>query len=190
VDIVSLKDPILKEAKAKMDKTVKHLEEEYKKLRTGRPSPALFEEITVDYYGTPTPINQTATLTVGEDRTVVITPWDKSLCSKIEKAINSENLGMMASTDGIVVRVKFPNPTVEDRKKWVKHAKDLAEEMKIALRNIRREDIKVIKEKQKNGEIPEDDAKKLEDEIQNILKEHEKKIDEVFHKKEKEIMES
>lgn len=187
---MSLKDPILKEAKAKMDKTVKHLEEEYKKLRTGRPSPALFEEITVDYYGTPTPINQTATLTVGEDRTVVITPWDKSLCSKIEKAINSENLGMMASTDGIVVRVKFPNPTVEDRKKWVKHAKDLAEEMKIALRNIRREDIKVIKEKQKNGEIPEDDAKKLEDEIQNILKEHEKKIDEVFHKKEKEIMES
>nr|WP_206528187.1 ribosome recycling factor [Marinitoga sp. 38H-ov] len=187
---MSLKDPILKEAKSKMDKTVKHLEEEYKKLRTGRPSPALFEEIMVDYYGAPTPINQTATLTVGEDRTVVITPWDKSLCSKIEKAINTANLGMMASTDGVVVRVKFPNPTVEDRRKWVKHAKELAEEMKIALRNIRREDIKVIKEKQKNGEIPEDDAKKLEDEIQNILKEHENKIDEVFHKKEKEIMES
>ena len=187
---MSLKDPILKEAKVKMDKTVKHLEDEYKKLRTGRPSPAMFEEIMVDYYGTPTPINQTATLTVGEDRTVVITPWDKSLCSKIEKAINAANLGMMASTDGVVVRVKFPNPTVEDRKKWVKHAKELSEDFKIALRNIRREDMKIVKEKQKNGEIPEDDAKKLEEEIQKILKEHEHKIDEVFHKKEKEIMES
>ncbi len=84
---MSLKDPILKEAKAKMDKTVKHLEDEYKKLRTGRPSPAMFEEIMVDYYGTPTPINQTATLTVGEDRTVVITPWIKAYVQKLKKLL-------------------------------------------------------------------------------------------------------
>jgi len=187
---MSLNSPYLKEVKSKMEKTISHYEDELKKLRTGRPSPAIFEDIKVDYYGTPTQINQTSNVVVGEDRVISITPWDKGLLEKIEKAINASPLGLHAINDGNAVRVSFPAPTGEDRKKWVKVAKEMMEETKIALRNIRREDIKKVKEDQKNGELPEDTAKKIEDEIQKILKEHEDKADHVFHKKEKEILES
>ncbi|MDN5343568.1 ribosome recycling factor [Oceanotoga sp. DSM 15011] len=174
----------------KMEKSVNHLRDELKKLRTGRPSASLFADMMVDYYGAPTPVSQTSTVTVGEDRSVSITPWDKSLLEKIEKTINSSNLGLHAINDGVVVRVNFPAPTVEDRKKWVKIAKDMLEDTKVSLRNIRRDELKLVKEDKDNGDLPEDDAKKVEDEIQNILKDHEKKVDEIFAKKEKEIMES
>ncbi|HOO75881.1 MAG: ribosome recycling factor [Thermotogae bacterium] len=179
-----------KEVTEKMKKTVVHYEEELKKLRTGRPSPAMFEDIRIDYYGTPTPVNQTGSVTVTEDRTVVISPWEKSLLEKIEKAINAANLGIHAINDGSVVRVAFPSPTGEDRKKWVKHAKDMMEETKIALRNIRRDDIKKVKDDQKSSLISEDESKKAEEEITKILKEYEEKSEAVFAKKEKEIMES
>jgi len=180
---MSKKSPYVKDADQKMDKTVVHFKEELKKLRTGRPTPALFEEITVDYYGTPTPINQAANLVVGDDRSVVITPWEKSLLEKIEKSINSSDLGLRANNNGSIVRVNFPSPTVEDRRKWVKHAKDMMEDTKIALRNIRRDDIKKVKEDKENGEIPEDEAFKIEEEIQQVLKDHEKKAEEIFEHK-------
>lgn len=184
------KSSYVTEADNKMDKTVQHYKEELKKLRTGRPSASLFEEMTVDYYGTPTPISQTSTVKVGEDRSVSIQPWDKSLLEKIEKTINSSDLGLHAINDGTVVRVNFPSPTVEDRRKWVRLAKDMMEETKIALRNIRRDDIKKVKELKENGDIPEDEAKKIEEEIQEVLKKHEEKSEEIFQHKEKEIMES
>ena len=182
------KHPVVKDMINKMDKTIKHLDDEYKRFRTGRPSPLLFEEIKVDYYGVPTPINQVASLSV-DGRMVVISPWDKTLCKTIEKAINSSDLGLRASTDGNVVRVNFPSPTTEDRKKWVKKAKEMLEDTKVALRNERREAVKIIKEKQKSGEIPEDDAKKIEEDIQKTLKDYENKAEELFKEKEKEIME-
>jgi ribosome recycling factor len=188
--IMARKSSYVTEADNKMDKTVQHYKEELRKLRTGRPSASLFEEMVVDYYGAPTPINQTATINVGEDRSVAIQPWDKSLLEKIEKEINKSDLGLHAINDGTVVRVNFPSPTVEDRRKWVKHAKDMMEDTKIALRNIRRDDLKKVKEHKENGDIPEDEAKKIEEEIQEVLKNHEAKAEEIFQHKEKEIMDS
>lgn len=187
---MSKKSPYVKEAISKMDKTILHFKDELKKLRTGRPTPALFEEIKLDYYGTPTPINQVGNVNVGDDRSVVITPWDKSMLEKIEKAINASNLGLHAMNNGSLVRINFPSPTGEDRKKWVKHAKEMMEDTKVALRNIRRDDVKKVKEEKEDGSIPEDEAFKIEEEIQQVLKDHEKKAEEVFEHKEKEIMES
>ncbi|MFY9125601.1 MAG: ribosome recycling factor, partial [Defluviitoga tunisiensis] len=108
-----------KQTEEKMAKVVEHFEEELKKVRTGRPSTAFFEDIKVNYYGTPTPINQIANMSIGEDRTVIISPWDRKMLEAIEKAINSSNFGFNAINDGNVIRVKFPTPTVEDRKKLV-----------------------------------------------------------------------
>jgi len=174
----------------KLEKTFKHLEEELKGLRTGRPSTAIFENIKVEFYGNPSPINQVGSLNLTEDRTLVITPYDRSMLSKIEKAINASDIGLHAINDGIVIRVAFPTPTGEDRKKWVKKAKEQVEETKIALRNIRRDDLKKIKDDQKNSKITEDESKKAEEDITKVLKEYEDKCDLLFAKKEKEIMES
>jgi ribosome recycling factor len=179
-----------KEAEEKMKKTIEHFEDELKKVRTGRPTTAIFEDIKVDYYGVPTPINQVATLSVGEERTVAITPWDKKMLEPIEKAINASNFGFHAINDGNVVRVSFPNPTIEERRKLVKAVKEMLEETKVALRNIRRDDIKKVKEIKNDGSLSEDEAKKMEEEIQEILKEKEEEAEKIFQRKEKEIMES
>ncbi len=176
------KSSYAKEAEEKMKKTIEHFEDELKKVRTGRPTTAIFEDIKVDYYGVPTPINQVATLSVGE--------WDKKMLEPIEKAINASNFGFHAINDGNVVRVSFPNPTIEERRKLVKAVKEMLEETKVALRNIRRDDIKKVKEIKNEGSLSEDEAKKMEDEIQEILKEKEEDAEKIFQRKEKEIMES
>lgn len=178
------------EAEEKMKKTLEHFEEELRKIRTGRPSTAIFEDIKVDYYGVPTPINQLATLTIGEERTVIITPWDKKMLEPIEKAINASNFGFHAINDGNVIRVKFPTPTLEERKKLVKVVKGMLEETKVALRNIRRDDIKVVKDQKNNSSLSEDEAKKIEEEIQDTLKQMEEEAEKIYERKEKEIMES
>jgi len=183
------KHPILKDADGKMKKSVAKIEEELKHLRTGRPSPAVLEEIKVDYYGTPTPINQLATITVGNDRSLSIKPWDKSTLKLIERAIMASDLGLNPINDGNSLKLIFPTPTTEQRQKWVKKAKDIVEQGKIAVRNIRRDALKSIKNSQKEGSIPEDDARRLEDELQKITDEHIKELDKVFENKEKEIME-
>ncbi len=184
-----MKHPVIKETDDRMKKTVKAIDEELKKMRTGRPSPAILEEIKVDYYGTPTPVNQLATISVSEERTLLIKPWDKSMLGKIEKAILASDLGLNPQNDGNVIRLIFPTPTTEQREKWVKKAKDIVEEGKIAIRNIRRDAMKKIKEMKNNGDISEDDAKRLEDEIQKLTDKHIEELDELFKKKEKEIME-
>ncbi|ACM23368.1 MULTISPECIES: ribosome recycling factor [Thermotoga] len=182
-------NPLIKEAKEKMKKTLEKIEDELKKMRTGKPSPAILEEIKVDYYGVPTPVNQLATISVSEERTLVIKPWDRSVLSLIEKAINASDLGLNPVNDGNVIRLVFPTPTTEQREKWVKKAKEIVEEGKIAIRNIRREIMKKIKEDQKEGNIPEDDARRLENEVQKLTDEFIEKLDEVFEIKKKEIME-
>ncbi|RDI92173.1 ribosome recycling factor [Thermosipho africanus Ob7] len=184
-----MKDPILKEAELRMKKSVEAIDEELKKLRTGRPSPALLEEIKVDYYGVPTPINQVATINVTEERSLIIKPWEKNLLSAIEKAIQASDLGLNPTNDGNVVRLVFPSPTTEQRQKWVKKTKEIVEHGKIAVRNIRRDVIKELKEMTKNGEISEDDEKRLEKEVQNLTDKYVEELDKLFEKKEKEIME-
>lgn len=184
-----MKDPILKEAELRMKKSVEAIDEELKKLRTGRPSPALLEEIKVDYYGVPTPINQVATINVTEERSLIIKPWEKNLLSAIEKAIQASDLGLNPTNDGNVVRLVFPSPTTEQRQKWVKKTKEIVEHGKIAVRNIRRDVIKELKEMTKNGEISEDDEKRLEKEVQNLTDKYIEELDKLFERKEKEIME-
>ncbi len=184
-----MKHALIKEAEEKMKKTLKAIEDELKKMRTGRPSPAVLEEIKVDYYGTLTPINQLATVSVSEERTLLVKPWDKSIIKSIEKAILASDLGINPQSDGNVIRLVFPTPTTEQRQKWVKKAKEIVEEGKIAVRNIRREIREKIKRDKNDGKIPEDDAKRLEDELQKLTDEYIEKLEEVFKKKEEEIME-
>jgi len=184
-----VKHALIKEAEEKMKKTLKAIEDELKKMRTGRPSPAVLEEIKVDYYGTLTPINQLATVSVSEERTLLVKPWDKSIIKSIEKAILASDLGINPQSDGNVIRLVFPTPTTEQRQKWVKKAKEIVEEGKIAVRNIRREIREKIKRDKNDGKIPEDDAKRLEDELQKLTDEYIEKLEEVFKKKEEEIME-
>jgi ribosome recycling factor len=184
-----MKPAFIKETEEKMGKTIEVIDEELKRLRTGRPSPALLEEIKVDYYGVPTPINQVATVNVSEERSLIIKPWERNLLSAIEKAILASDLGLNPMNDGNVVRLVFPSPTTEQREKWVKKSKDIVEQGKIAIRNIRREVLKDLKEMKKNGEISEDDEKKYEKEIQNLTDKYIQELDNLFEKKKKEIME-
>lgn len=179
---------ILKNSENKMKKSVEKIKEELAHMRTGRPSPALLEQIKVDYYGVPTPVNQMATVNVAEERTLVIKPWDKSTLSLIEKSILSSNLGITPANDGISVKLNFPIPTTEQREKWVKMVKDITEEGKIAIRNIRREANKEAKEAETEKQITEDQMYKLEEEVQKITDDYCKKMDESFEKKKKEIM--
>ena len=181
-------EEILEEAEKKMQKTVESISGQLARLRTGKASPALLEGIKVDYYGIPTPINQIASISTPEPRLIVIHPWDKSAVSAIEKAIQSSDLGLNPNSDGTVIRIPIPPLTEERRKELLKVAKNIAEEGKVAIRNIRRETIEKIKKMQKDGEIPEDDSYRLQDKVQDLTEKYTKKIDEILKNKEEEIM--
>ncbi len=181
-------DNHLKVAKEKMQKSVDSIAEELKHIRTGRPSPALLEEISADYYNTPTPIPQLASVSVME-RSLVVKPWDKTVLKAIEKAILASNLGLTPINDGSSIRLNFPPPTGEQRRNLVKMVHEIVEQGKVAVRNVRREAMKDIKEEQKNGDIPEDDAHKLEEKVQELTNDFVDRMDEVFKEKESEIME-
>lgn len=174
---------------ARMKKAVKNLEDEYATLRTGRASPALFDKLRVDYYGTPTPLAQVANISTPEARLVVITPWDKGVMGEIEKAIFKSDLGLNPSNDGKVIRIQIPPLTEERRKDLVKHAKAMAEQGRVALRNIRRDGNEDLKKLLKDSIIAEDEEKKGNDEIQKLTDRHVAEIDQLFKTKEKEIME-
>ncbi|MFN6992092.1 MAG: ribosome recycling factor [Fervidobacterium sp.] len=178
----------VKTTEEKMKKTVEKISEELKHLRTGRATPAVLEEIKVDYYGVPTPILQIAQVNT-EERQLIVKPWERNLLNAVEKAILASDLGLTPVSDGNVIRINFPSPTTEQRQKWVKKAKEIVEEGKIAVRNIRRDILKDIKDKKKDGEISEDEEKKLEKEIQNLTDKYVAELDKLFEKKEKEIME-
>ncbi len=167
----------------KMTGVINHLTKELAAIRAGRANPAVLDKITVDYYGTPTPINQVAAIAVSEARILTITPWDASLMRAIEKAILTSDVGINPTNDGRVMRLVFPAPTEERRKQLVKDAMHLGEEGKIAVRNIRRDAMDKFKSMKKSGELTEDDQKDLEEKMQKVTDKFTKEIDKICENK-------
>jgi len=182
-------ESIYDETRESMGKSVTALKNELKRVRTGRASLSILDGIKVDYYGTPTPLNQMATLAVPESRLITIQPWDASAIKEIEKAILKSDLGLTPSSDGKIIRISIPALTEERRKELVKVVRKICEDYKVSIRNIRRDSNELLKIMKKDGEISEDDAFKSQDEVQKITDEQIKLIDECFGEKEKEILE-
>ena len=180
---------VFETAKTKMGKTINALQTEYGAIRAGRANPQILDKIQVDYYGTPTPLQQVGTVAVPEARMLTIQPWDASILGDIEKAILKSDLGITPNNDGKMIRINFPALTEERRKELVKGVSKRAEEAKVAIRNIRRDAIDAFKAQKKNGEITEDDLKSAETDIQKLTDQYTKDIDGVAAKKDKEIME-
>ena len=180
---------VIADMSAHMDKTIESLRREYQKVRTGRASTGLLEEIRIDYYGTPSPLSAVATLAVPEPRTITLQPWETKMIPVIEKAIMNANLGMTPANDGKVIRLNLPPLTEERRKETVKQLKKFAEDAKVAVRNIRRDAIDHLKKLEKDKQISEDELKRSEKEVQDVTDKHVHRIDEVFLHKEKEVME-
>ena len=174
--------------KERMEKTINNFAEKLAEVRAGRANPAILNKIKIDYYGTPTPINQVAGISVPEARLIVIQPWDLSVLKEIEKAILASDIGINPNNDGKVIRLAFPELNEERRKEIVKDIKKMAEEAKVAIRSIRREGIDKAKSEQKEGTITEDDLKQAENEIQKITDKNIEEIDKILEVKEKEIM--
>ena len=172
----------------KMNKTVNALAENLAEVRAGRANPAILNKVKIDYYGTPTPINQVAGISVPEARLIVIQPWDASILKEIEKEILKSEIGINPNNDGKVIRLAFPELTEERRKELVKDIKKMGEESKVAIRSVRRDGIDEAKAKQKNSEITEDDLKVAEDQIQKLTDKKVAEIDIMISAKEKEIM--
>lgn len=175
--------------KEKMGKTIEVLKRDYAAIRAGRANAAVLDKVTVDYYGTPTPINQLASVSVAEARILTIQPWDKSVLNAIEKAIQASDIGINPQNDGVVIRLTFPKLTEENRKMIVKDVSKMAEDSKVAVRSIRRDAMDKLKKMQKASEITEDDLKSGEEEVQKITDNHIKEIDKIASAKEKEVME-
>jgi ribosome recycling factor len=174
-------------AKSQMEKSIKHLEAELAKIRAGKANPAILENVMVDYYGSKVPINQTASINTQDARTLIIQPWEKSMLTPIEKAIQLANLGLNPQNDGTVIRITIPPLTEERRKELTKLAKSTGEEAKIAIRSIRKDSIEMIKKLQKDG-LPEDEAKAAENKIQQLTDQYVAKVDQHIQTKEKEIL--
>lgn len=186
---MSVLDTVSAETNDRMAKTVDNFKKELSRIRTGRASPALLEGIQVEYYGTPMPVNQVATITIPEARLIVIQPWEKSMLQVIEKAIQASDLGLNPQSDGNLIRLPIPALTEERRKELYKNCKKISEESKVAIRNIRRDSNEKLKKAEKDKEITQDEQKKNLDEIQKITDTFIKAIDEHLDRKEKEIME-
>ena len=174
--------------KERMEKTINNFTEKLAEVRAGRANPAILNKVKIDYYGTPTPINQVAGVSVPEARLIVIQPWDVSILKEIEKAILASDIGINPNNDGKVIRLAFPELNEERRKELVKDVKKMAEEAKVAVRAIRRDGIEEAKAEQKEGNMTEDELKNAENEIQKLTDQHVEEIDEILSKKEKEIM--
>lgn len=179
----------LQKYEEKMERALKHLNKELASIRAGRANPAILDKVTVDYYGTPTPINQIAAVSVAEARVLAISPWDTSLMGAIERAILTSDIGINPTNDGRVMRLVFPAPTEERRRQLVKDAMHLGEEAKVAVRNIRRDAIDKSKAMKKAGELTEDDLKNMETDVQKLTDKYTKEIDKSCEAKNKEIME-
>ena len=175
-------------AEEKMEKTLSNLAEDYSTIRAGRANPNVLNKITVDYYGSPTPLQQVANISVPEARMLVIQPWDRSLIKAIEKAIQASDVGINPNNDGTLIRLIFPELTEERRKDLSKDVKKKGEAAKVAIRNIRRDCVDAIKKAQKAGEITEDDQKKDEEDAQKLTDKFIGKVDKAVEAKTKEIM--
>ena len=172
----------------KMNKTISVLQENFSEVRAGRANPAILNKIRVDYYGTPTPINQVAGISVPEARLIVIQPWDISLLKEIEKEILKAEIGINPNNDGKVIRLAFPELNEERRKELVKEVKKMAEDSKVSIRSIRREAMDEAKKPQKDNQMTEDELKGAEDKIQKLTDNKIAEIDKILAEKEKEIM--
>ncbi len=181
-------DDNISTATEKMDKTVNVTRKELATLRAGRANPQILDRILVDYYGTPTPINQLGNISSPEPRMLVINLWETKMIGEVEKAIQKSDIGINPSNDGKVIRLIVPELTEERRKDLVKQVRKLSEEGKVAIRSIRRDTMEQIKKLKKDGEITEDDQKDAESELQKVTDEHIKDLDKIAAEKEKEIM--
>ena len=180
---------LFQETKERMGKSEKAFEKELSKVRTGRASQTILDGVKVDYYGTQTPLPQMATISIPESRLITVKPWDISVINQVEKAILKANIGLTPSNDGKLIRISIPPLTEERRKEIAKSASKICEDYKVAIRNIRRDSNEMLKELQKEGDISEDDSFKAQKQVQEVTDEYIKRLDEIFVKKEKEILE-
>ena len=180
---------LINETDARMQKTLASVQDDFAAVRAGRANAQVLDRISVEYYGTPTPLNQVATIASPDPRQLTIQPWDQSLLKAIEKAINTSDLGINPQNDGKLIRLIFPQLTEERRKELTKQVKKYGEESKVAIRNVRRDAMDAIKNMKKKSEITEDDQKEAEKDLQKVTDDYVKKVDELCAKKEKELME-
>ena len=182
-------EALVKDTSARMERSIEAFRKELGKVRTGRASFSLLDGVKVDYYGTPTPLQQVGTLSVPESRLITVTPWDTKMIGPIEKAIQGSGLGLNPSSDGKTVRIPIPPLTEERRKELAKVVRKMAEDARVAVRNVRREAIEKLKDREKKKEFSEDVVKRGQERIQKETDAHVKKIDEILKSKEKEILE-
>ena len=179
----------LKKAEERMGRRYDHMCQDFSEIRAGRANPAVLDKVKVDYYGTPTPVNQLAAVSVTEARTLVIQPWDTSLLRQIEKAIQKSDVGINPNNDGKIIRLVFPPLTEERRKLIVKDVQKIAEDTKVQIRNVRRESIEKLKAMKKSGDLTEDDLKQAEKKMQKLTDKYTKKVDDTSAAKQKELLE-
>ena len=179
----------LQKAEERMGRRIDHLCKEYSEIRAGRANPAVLDKVKVDYYGTPTPVNQLAAVSVTEARTLTIQPWDVSIVKQVEKAIQKSDIGINPMNDGKVIRLIFPPLTEDRRKDIVKDVQRIAEDTKVQIRNVRRDTIDKLKGMKKSGELTEDELKLAEKKTQELTDKYTKKVDTISADKQKEILE-
>lgn len=184
-----MRHPLIAQADEKFKKSLDVFLNEIKGIRSGRATPVIFDNIYVEYYGKNTPLKQFASFAIPDARSIIIKPYDTSLLGEIEKAIQKSNLGLNPLNDGNVLRIVIPPLSEERRKQYTKVAKDCSEKAKISIRNIRRDLLKYLENQKKEKKVTEDEKKRIENELQKLLTDYEKKIDEILDKKNKEIME-
>jgi ribosome recycling factor len=182
-------DPVLRDAETKMSKSVDHFASELATIRTGRANPALIDKVMVPYYGTPTPLNQLAQISAPEPRLLVVQVYDKSQISAVEKALRSGEQGLNPANDGQVIRVPIPPLTEERRKEYVRLVRHKAEEARVAIRNVRRDELHRVDAMQKQGDLPEDDGKRAHAKLQKLTETHVERVDGLAARKETEVME-
>ena len=182
-------DPVLREAESKATKSVDHFAAELATIRTGRANPALIDKIMVPYYGTPTPLNQLAQISAPEARLLVVQVYDKSQIGAVEKALRTSEQGLNPASDGQVIRVPIPTLTEERRREYVKLVRQKAEEARVAIRNVRRDEMHRIEQMQKQGDVPEDESKRASGRLQKIIEAQIEKVDALANRKEHEVME-
>jgi ribosome recycling factor len=182
-------DPVLKDAETKMAKSVEHFAQDLATIRTGRANPALIDKVMVPYYGTPTPLNQLAQISAPEPRLLIVQVYDKSQIGAIEKALRSGEQGLNPASDGQVIRVPIPPLTEERRREFVKLVRQKAEEARVAIRNVRRDEIHRVDQMEKQGEVAEDDSKRAHARLQKLTEAAIEKVDAVAARKEAEVME-
>ena len=182
-------DNVLNDCGSKMDKAVESLAKELASVRAGRANPALLDKVQVDYYGVSTPLNQLANISAPEPRLLIVQPWDKTSMDAVEKAILKSDLGLTPNNDGNIIRIAIPQLTEERRKELVKMVKRMAEDCRVAVRNVRRDANDEIKSLEKSGDISQDESRRLQDEVQELTNKSIDEIGEILQRKEDEIME-